>query len=494
MAEDIQASSLPTFAQMGGVPYSPPAEDATPKDANSDNILRNFMNQSLADPLASIYKQQSEAEGDVARAKLRQQQTGLAGKARAESGYAAGLHQKYAAAEPELMAPPPKFNVTKDTQEGLVGLAALMTVGGLIIGSKGMTSGVNAMNAMTGVMKGYQEGNKERIDFETKKYEKEMDNWKTHLQQVKDSLSRYEKLASVDLNAATAKAASDAAAQGQDVIAAQIKANGITQTRQLVEKLMSQTQSTKPTAVLDTQTGQTTFATPAQITANPERYQPVSASGRGSGGSALMAGRADIVKNAIGQVAADVHNISLLDPDKTVLGAFAGMTGESGANLLSSLQNTFARTVTDTDTRMFQQLITGLETNLSMALGEGYASSGAKYRIQQYQAQIPKAGDDGFAVATFLGRVRQEMNVLANGFKTKQGATPAMIEQVQESNNIINTAIPFTIDDVIKARQIGTAPPTTSRQSYKAGDIIPAGNKKYRALNDGVNPDVEEVQ
>ena len=194
--------------------------------------------------LTDLYTKQAEAEGDVERAKLRQKQTELGGKAKAERAYSTGLRQQYAAAEPTLMSAPPKFNPTKDTQEGLTGLAALMTVGGMIIGSKGMMSGTNAMNAMTGVLKGYQEGNKERIAFETQMYEKEMENWKTTLQQTRDSLARYEKLASSDLNTATAQAAADAAAKGQDVIAAQIKANGITYMRQRMDKMIDQTMTT----------------------------------------------------------------------------------------------------------------------------------------------------------------------------------------------------------------------------------------------------------
>jgi len=47
-------------------------------------------------------------------------------------------------------------------------------------------------------------------------------------------------LASADLNTATAQAVADAASKGQDVIAAQIKANGISQTRGMVDKIIAQ--------------------------------------------------------------------------------------------------------------------------------------------------------------------------------------------------------------------------------------------------------------
>ena len=196
---------------------------------------------SLSEPYAEITRRQAAAEGDVARAQQAQKVTEAEGKYQAERKYAQEMRSRYLAAEPTLMSKPPQFKVTKDTEEGLTGMAALMTVGGMIIGSKGMTSGVNAMNAMTGVMKGYQEGNQARIDFETKKFEKELDNWKTVVQQTRDSLARYEKLASVDLNEATAKAARDAAAQGQNVIAAQIQQKGLTQTRADMDKMVDET-------------------------------------------------------------------------------------------------------------------------------------------------------------------------------------------------------------------------------------------------------------
>jgi hypothetical protein len=193
------------------------------------------------DAYGSLIQEESKAKGDVARAEQEQKRIAAQGKATAEKTFATGLKQKYAAAEPTLMSAPSKFNVTKDTQEGLTGLAALMTVGSLIIGSKGAMSGTNAMNAMTGVLKGYQEGNQQRIDFETKKYEQSIKDWERTLQQTKESLSRYEKLAATDLSAATAQAAAEAASKGQEVIAAKIRQEGLTQTKAMVDKLITQT-------------------------------------------------------------------------------------------------------------------------------------------------------------------------------------------------------------------------------------------------------------
>jgi hypothetical protein len=220
----------------------------------------------LIDEQTKAKKAELEAEGE-------QKRIFAQGKADAEKTFATGLRQQYKAAEPTLMSAPPKFNVSKDTQEGLTGLAALMTVGSLIVGSKGATSGVNAMNAMTGVLKGYQEGNQQRIDFETKKYEQSIKEWERTLAQTKESLSRYEKLAATDLSAATSQAAAEAASKGQEVIAAKIRQEGISQTKAMVDKLIQQTVTSRLISVLDKETGQQTYATEAQIRQSPDRYQ-----------------------------------------------------------------------------------------------------------------------------------------------------------------------------------------------------------------------------
>jgi hypothetical protein len=231
---DIQDSLYSTQFQK------PKAADETPKAESSFARLGKALKLDLS-PFEDIYAKEAKAKGEVAQAQQSQKETEAKGKLKGYQDYAAGLKEKYTAAEPILMSAPPKLNISKDTQEGLTGLAALMTVGSLIIGSKGAMSGTNAMNAMTGVLKGYQEGNKERIDFETKKYEREMDNWKTAVQQTRDSLARYEKLASSDLNTATAKATADAISKGQTVIAKQIEQEGISNVRARMDKMLDQT-------------------------------------------------------------------------------------------------------------------------------------------------------------------------------------------------------------------------------------------------------------
>jgi len=260
-------AELPTLAQGTMPSFTPPAED---RDSAS-SLLRGALGDQFSG-IGNLMDRKAKADEEAMRLEQEQKKSELERKAKDYGTYVEGIKTKYKQAEPALMAAPPKFNVTKDTEEGLTGLAALMTVGSLIVGSKGATSGVNAMNAMTGVLKGYQEGNQQRIDFETKKYEQSIRDWERNLQQTKDALSRYEKMAALDLNKATAEAAAYAASQGQDVIAAKIRSGTIGDAIKMVQNLQQQTATSKLNYVIDKSTGQPTYVTDAQIRNNPNNY------------------------------------------------------------------------------------------------------------------------------------------------------------------------------------------------------------------------------
>jgi len=56
-----------------------------------------------------------------------------------------------------------------------------------------------------------------------------------------------------------------------------------------------------------------------------------------------------------------------------------------------------------------------------------------------------------------LARFRQEMNILAENFSSKPGASPEMNDAVQRYNQMINDAVPFTVENVLDA-EFGTTP------------------------------------
>ena len=387
----------------------------------------------------SIAETQSKIEGESLR-----RQSELAQKQAQEMS---GIISSYGK---QLMAPPPKREIDAQTKEGMMGLAALLPVAGAFFGGKGLTSATGAMQAMTGLVKGYQEGNKERIAFEQKKYDDAMREFDRHQQQIKAAFDLAIKGAQVNQSAAQAKLKMDLHAFGAPMLAELVEKQGIVKTSEdninmynnFIKQRMSYDEKIKAAELR--------------------------AAGAGGRSSALLQGRAENVREAFVQAAQDVQNITYL-PENTVLGTFAGMTGKSGEGLVDALRNTFAREVTPVEQRALQQLTAGIESHLAFALGGGYASSQTKANMDRYKAQLAQAGDDPANIALFLARVRQELNILAQNFPSKPGATKEMNEAVQYFNNIVNDSIPFTVQDVVKSISAGTALPRLSGNDSSGG-------------------------
>jgi hypothetical protein len=167
----------------------------------------------------SIIETQSKMEGEALR-----QQSDLAQKQAQEmSGIISGYGK-------QLMAPAPKREIDPQTKEGMMGLAALLPVAGAFFGGKGLTSATGAMQAMTGLVRGYQEGNKERIAFEQKKYDDAMKEFDRHQKQIREAFDLAIKGAQVNQTAAQAKLKMDLHAFNAPMLAELVEKQGIVKT------------------------------------------------------------------------------------------------------------------------------------------------------------------------------------------------------------------------------------------------------------------------
>jgi len=172
--------------------------------------------------------------------------------------------------------------------------------------------------------------------------------------------------------------------------------------------------------------------------------------GSGAKASAQNQRYAFNIVEAFGQAAIDLSNITTL-PKGTTLGTFAGMTGQSGDSLLSSLRNSFARTVTPDDERAMQQLVSALDFHMSRALGGGYASSSTKSILDAYKSQVAQAGDSPVAQALFLARMKQELKVLRKVFGSHPGANEGYLKDMDDFVRQLDSVIPFEVQDVTNA-------------------------------------------
>ena len=442
----------------------------------------------IADPMVRLLRAKETSSQEEMKQKALREQT--AADKRAEAARTFRDTQKQEFAKYDKLPERPKDTITQDTQQGLQGLAMLLPVAGLFLGAVGNTSGVNAMNAMTGILKGYKEGNDQRIAFETKKYESAIKEWEANYKKAKEGIDRAIEIAKTNYQAGVAEAEAAARKIGSTELAAMVRSKTLGEIQTMMNKVGQDFQAAKnraatvtakaqkPTPVLDSETGQNVFATSEQIAENPERYKPIPKETRSGATETRYSFN---VAESYGQAVADLINITKL-PKDTLLGTFAGMTGKSGDSLIGSLKNTFARAITPTDQRQFQQLISGFENNMARALGGGYASSGAKFAVEAYKEQVAREGDSTEAKALFLARAKQELGILAKYFYKRPGAAP-FADVVKQDFEALDKAIPFSVDDVLAAEGGRQAQSTDSQKAIDAFGAYEPDIYEY-----GINP------
>lgn len=153
-------------------------------------------------------------------------------KAEAEAKYAkkgiGGEQAVYKKFEKQLMEPAPTIQYNEETSKSMASLATLLPVAAMMFGNKSQLSAIGAMNAMSGVLAGHQQGNQERIALETKNFEQKMNEFKTHQEQIKGAFERALQAAKLNASAAQAALKVDLAKLDAQLLNAEVDQKGVT--------------------------------------------------------------------------------------------------------------------------------------------------------------------------------------------------------------------------------------------------------------------------
>jgi len=449
----------------------------------------NYLDLATVETAPEGYRQILDALG-----KARQDEVESAGKAEAKKAKAKA---EYAEAEKQAVEPifrqreqamkgvrlPETFAPTETNSQDLMLLFTLTGIAGILLGrGGGKQAALGAQQAMTGMMQGYMAGRKDLYDRERQNFETNIKLMDARKREISDAFEvAFKEATTIGLSQAKTNLENKLAAAGADILLAKVRTESIEAGFQVYKELLKVDGEREK---LEARLKEAEIKATAQVKAAQFRAAA-------SRQSAILAGRAENIKEAFAQSAADLVNLALLSAKhpNTVMSAFAGMTGKSGDDLLTSLRNTFARQVTPFEQRAIQQLISGIEGHLAFALGGGYASAMSKPRMDQYRDQIAKAGDKPQTHMLMMARLRQELNILADNYASKPGATSEMNAKVQEWNSNINAAIPYTVVDVVEAGLPKGVPPPLP-PGIPPGSIrigkTPGGQDVYRAP-DGKN-------
>jgi hypothetical protein len=174
---------------------------------------------------AELIPQRSEAAGEVLKAETDMQNQLAGARAQAtEETYQGLSEKKKELTQKELDFPYPEFHPTQENYGSIAGLFSMVATMGMMLGSSGKLSGLNAMNAMGGMLKGWQAGRKDLFEKEKKIFDENMNRIKTIRDDLRKDFEDYYKLAPYQKDAAYAKLEEIVRKAGSNsIIAAKVK-------------------------------------------------------------------------------------------------------------------------------------------------------------------------------------------------------------------------------------------------------------------------------
>ena len=382
------------------------------------------------------------------------------------------------------------FQLPQETTADFAEIGGLVAVVGVMLGSSGKMSANNVLGSITGLMEGYKKGRADVVANSYKEFETNMKRLQTQAQNATAQLDNYTKLVAVDREAANRVLAQFKAEQNQGIASESSKAESgfdAIKTKAELQKMANHqaelTQKVRKDvadAMVNHQVvgadGVRKYLDPRDMTFKPVPDQmtpvPKPTSAKSAAGGGLNGRFAWNITEAYGQAAIDILNLAEA-PAGTFVGSLADLSGKGGAGLTEGLSSTFAREVTPEDSRMLQQMISGLDVHMGRALGAGYANSSASKVIQAYKDQVPREGDSPAITAMFLARVRQELEMLARSFESHPGKNDEELKLMRGYTDNIRQAIPFTVQDVLAAY---------SKSSAGGKERRPTNSEVFRGL------------
>ena len=176
--------------------------------SKDSEVLSQSLNTDIG-KLPGFLKTQQKAGDEAVKAKVEADvaKTGAEFGAKREALEKIGAEDKahYEEVKKE-MKPVPEFKPSQDNALDLGAIFSMIGTMGVALGGSGKLSGLNALNAMGGMLKGYQQGRKDLFTKEQATFDKEMASMKAHNDALLKDLEQYQKLRVTDKEAALLKA------------------------------------------------------------------------------------------------------------------------------------------------------------------------------------------------------------------------------------------------------------------------------------------------
>jgi len=513
MAQQIAGLGQPTPVKPAPSPISKQPKPITPAPVIStapSQLAPNLDTEKMVnDPV--LMAQQLEKETDPAKIRTLQARIGLA-----KSDYAAQTKQLEADKKLEIqqndskyrreLAEEQKKNIsdvqakmqeesafvpTKESAKDIAGLFALMSVAAFGSGGKGKYSGMQALASLTGAMKGYQAGQKDVYDKEIKNFEENLKATRQHNETLLKKIELMRDTYAINKDEAEAMK-QDAIAFAADGLAARALRSGrfdlaeniaqsalasATEVQKNAKKLIDEKALIQARAAsqLDTFKKEEKLKQPDIFQApdgtfvawdgEKQAYLPVKGAiqgmtkvgatggGKGSMNAQAFKQQQSRFLNSISEGASALESLGrmsvkttgkLYEQDKTLNGLFTSPLKALDSKLSSE------------DSQILSQRMAGIAQNLASVetLGAATGLAGLRTGLES-RLKIPPNASVAVALNA-LGDMRQIIESAVDA----QSRDPNVLPEIKAANkqymDRIRKAIPFTLEDLDKARAAST--------------------------------------
>ena len=320
--------------------------------------------------------------------------------------------------EKEAMAPRPEPQITKFD----AGAASELAITTALLGAiTGMVSGEAALASIDGFTRGHKEGREDLYKKEVQKFERDIAAWKDRNKMIQDEVKNIVTLAGTRRDVAKVKAKQLSAQLRDGLLKTELERENYVGALKLLE--------------------------PYQKLENDLTKQAAKATGRQAGQRELMF--ATRVFGNIVNAAQDLGNL-MISPSVAQSPVFSGLINVDPETVFGSLRSLVARSITNPEERVFDQVANSLSAALSRIEAQGLASGSTQKNIAAFDALRPRAGDNAINMALYLARVKQEIEAGVTVFKTMSGASAEQIAMADQINARLNELVPFTVETVFQ--------------------------------------------
>jgi len=423
-----------------------------PKELKPDAVIASSKKE--AEAIKSYRAKESEVEKAQA-----------AGAARSASELAA----KY---EPQFQRTP-DFAPSEDNKAALVGLFGLLGAIGAMGGGKSYGSALGAMNAMGGMLKGYQQGRKDLFEREKVEYDKAVQAVKLHNDEITKAYARAQAVAKTNLAKADAELKSTLRSLGAEMEASKVEREGISKAYEshikamnaganaykqyaaVIERLekASGAGAKRSFVNVDNEQKYLTDAEIVQAQNEGKKISQVSKTAAGAPGGAIQFRYNQAVANASYQAAIEVQNYASLPLKSAPPEANAVLT-DPAKGVGDAAIRYFAQSSTSAENRAVQQATAGLNRAVATIAASGRPGGVTEAAIKEFSKMAPTAGDKKINTFLYLAMMRQEFDVAYKDL-VAAGADPKQIALAEEAKAMAYEAIPFTVQDVTRILRSG---------------------------------------